>query len=145
MINSRNLDDLLPQVAALARAFKADAEASLGIDELRITSTYRDFEEQARLKSIGRGADAGKRPAVTKAGPGQSWHNWRRAFDVCPIRKGAAVWSDAALWAKIGALGKAHGLEWGGDFTDPCDRPHFQLTEGLRWRDLLKKHPKGIP
>lgn len=144
MTNSRNIEDLLPQVSMKAQTLQREAVRLLGIDELRITSTYRDFEEQRRLYGIGRGTDAGKHPTITNAGPGHSWHNWRRAFDVCPIRKGVAVWGDDALWAKIGKLGKSLGLEWGGDFKSFPDRPHFQLAEGLTLAQLLKDHPKGL-
>lgn len=34
----------------------------------------------------------------------------------------------AGTWAKIGALGKARGLKWGGDFKNK-DVPHFELPQ----------------
>lgn len=135
MTNSRNLDDLLQHVEAAARGLIAEAESRFDI-ELRVTSTYRDFQEQARLCEL--------RPPVTKARPGHSWHNWRRAFDVVPVRAGVCLWDDATLWADIGALAPKYGLEWGGNFNGFADRPHFQLTDGLRLSDLLAMHPQGL-
>ena len=135
MISSRNLDDLLDHVKAAARGLIAEAEARFDI-ELRVTSTYRDFEEQARLCEL--------RPPVTKAGPGHSWHNWRRAFDVVPMRAGECIWDDVSLWNDIGALAPKYGLEWGGKFHGFADRPHFQLTDGLRLADLIAMHPEGL-
>ena len=108
MINSRNLDDLLPQVASRVRAFiKAADEA--GID-LLVTSTYRDNESQNALYAQGRTAP-GK--IVTNAKAGQSFHNFGCAVDVVPIVAGKPRWDvKDEVWQKIGALGKAQGLEW---------------------------------
>ena len=135
MISSRNIDDLLPHVATAARGMIAEAESRFDI-ELRVTSTFRDFEEQLRLCDI--------RPPVTKAKPGRSWHNWRRAFDVVPVRAGICLWDDASLWDDIGALAPKYGLEWGGSWRRFPDRPHFQLTDGLSIADLIAAHPHGL-
>ena len=112
MINSRDLADLHPLVAAKARALLARCEA-LGID-LLVTSTYRDGEAQAKLYAQGRTAPG---HIVTHARPGQSFHNWRVAFDIVPLRHGKPVWGtageDGALWAKVGDLGEAVGLGMG--------------------------------
>ena len=135
MISSRNIDDLLPHVATAARGMIAEAESRFDI-ELRVTSTFRDFEEQLRLCDI--------RPPVTKAKPGRSWHNWRRAFDVVPVRAGICLWDDASLWDAIGALAPKYGLEWGGSWRGFQDRPHFQLTDGLSIADLIAAHPHGL-
>jgi peptidoglycan LD-endopeptidase CwlK len=64
MINSRDLDDLHPLVAAKARDFLARCHAE-GIDIL-VTSTYRDAEAQAKLYAQGR-TSPGK--IVTRAKP----------------------------------------------------------------------------
>ena len=52
MINSRSLDDLLPQVKERVEKFIANCK-SHNID-LLVTSTYRDFESQAALYAQGR-------------------------------------------------------------------------------------------
>lgn len=135
MINSRSLDDLLPQVKSLAEKFIARCKEE-GID-LLITSTYRDKESQAALFAQGRTAP-GK--IVTNARAGQSFHNWRVAFDVVPLRNGKPVWNttndDAVLWKRIGAIGKECGLEWAGEWRNFKEFPHFQYTGGFTLADF---------
>ena len=129
MIASRKIDDLHPTVAKLCAAHMT-ACSQAGI-ELLITCTYRDNEEQARLYALGRTAPGKK---VTNAKPGQSMHNYRVAYDVVPMRHGKPVWGtageDGKLWAQVGALGQAAGLEWGGAWESFKDLPHFQYTGG---------------
>jgi peptidoglycan L-alanyl-D-glutamate endopeptidase CwlK len=90
MLNSRKIEDLHPQVQKLCKEFLAQCEAE-GIEVL-ITSTYRDHESQAELYAQGRTKSG---PVVTNAKPGQSWHNWRVAFDIVPLRHGKPVWGTA--------------------------------------------------
>lgn len=135
MKNSRALDDLLPPVRHRAQAL-VDACKQAGIDIL-ITSTFRDLESQAALYAQGRTAP-GK--LVTNAKPGQSYHNWRVAFDVVPLRAGKPVWNitgaDGKLWEQIGNLGEAVGLEWAGRWTRFREYAHFQFTGGLTLAQL---------
>lgn len=125
MINSRKIEDLLPHVAAKAKAFVEEC-AKQGIDVL-ITSTYRDNESQAALYAKGRTAPG---PRVTNAKPGYSFHNHRVAFDFVPIVDGKAVWNDDHLWAQCGMIGEKLGLEWGGGWQSFPDKPHMQDTGG---------------
>lgn len=112
-----------PKVEALLNAARAE-----GI-ELRVTQGLRTMEEQQALYDQGRTKPG---PIVTNAKPGSSWHNFGLAFDVAVMKDGKPTWpADEALWQKIGALGKAQGLTWGGDFKNFPDRPHFQYTGGL--------------
>jgi peptidoglycan LD-endopeptidase CwlK len=136
MINSRSVDDLHPLVAAKCRDFLTRCAAA-SIDVI-ITSTYRDAESQAALYAQGRTA---KGNIVTKAPAGHSFHNWRCAFDVVPLRAGKPVWGtqadeDLKLWQRLGAIGEACGLEWGGTWKFK-DFPHFQYTQGLVIGDFL--------
>ena len=83
---------------------------------------------------------------VTNARGGQSWHNYKVAFDVVPLVHGKPVWStsgnDFHTWETIGHIGKGVGLEWGGDWKF-VDFPHFQATGGLTLADLQEgKQPK---
>jgi len=130
MISSRDLNDLHPAVAVRARAFIA-ACAAEGID-LLVTSTFRDRESQDALYAQGRARPG---PKVTNARGGQSFHQYRVALDVVPLRAGKPVWgtsgADGALWRRIGAIGKAHGLDWAGEWTTFREFPHFQYTGGL--------------
>jgi len=133
---SRRIEDLLPPVQVRARALVKAAQDA-GID-LLITSTYRSNEEQAALYAQGR-----TKPGliVTNARPGDSYHNWRCAFDVVPLKNGKPVWNttglDGDLWRKIGEMGEAVGLEWAGRWTGKLrEMAHFQYTGGLTLAEL---------
>ena len=130
MINSRDLNDLNPKVKDMCEAF-IDKCKDEGIDIL-ITSTYRDAESQNALYAQGR-TKPGK--VVTNAKAGQSFHNWKVAFDFVPLIHGKPNWDDAALFKKCGEIGKTCGLEWGGDWKFK-DTPHLQYTAGLTLHDF---------
>lgn len=136
MITSRKLEDLNPTVREKALKMEKRCEAELGID-LVFTATYRDDESQDALYAIGRTVKGAK---VTNAKAGYSYHNFRLAFDVVPVRHGKPVWNtsgeDGKLWADIGRIGKECGLEWGGDFKSLKDLPHFQDSKGLTLAQL---------
>lgn len=131
MINSRNLNDLAPIVKAKAEAFIA-ACAAQGVDVL-ITSTYRDAESQDALYAQGRTAPGQK---VTNAKAGQSWHNWRCAFDFVPIVNGKAQWNDHALFLHCGEIAESVGLEWAGRWKSFNELAHCQYTGGLTLADF---------
>ena len=127
MINSRDLNELLPQVKTKVEHFIQLCKDS-NID-LLVTSTYRDLESQAALYSQGR-TSPGK--IVTNAGPGDSYHNWRCAIDVVPLVNGKADWDGShPVWAEIGRLGKEAGLEWAGEWVHFKELAHFQYSGGL--------------
>jgi peptidoglycan L-alanyl-D-glutamate endopeptidase CwlK len=132
MINSRSLDDLLPPVKERVEKFLNAAKAA-GID-LLVTSTYRDNASQDALYAQGR-TTPGKK--VTNAKAGQSWHNYKCAVDVVPIVAGKPRWDvKDEVWQQVGALGKAAGLEWAGNWTKFKEMPHFQYTGGLTLAQL---------
>jgi peptidoglycan L-alanyl-D-glutamate endopeptidase CwlK len=132
MINSRKLEDLLPQVRTRVEAFLKAADEA-GID-LLVTSTYRDNASQDALYAQGRTAPG---RIVTNAKAGQSFHNHRCAVDVVPVRNGKPVWdSKDPVWQTVGRLGKAAGLEWAGDWKRFKEFPHFQHTGGLTLAQL---------
>lgn len=138
MITSRSLDDLLLPVAQRAQQL-IDACHAAGIDII-VTSTYRDLESQARLYAQGRSLPG---QIVTYADQGDSWHNWRRAFDVVPLKNGKPVWSvrghDKDVWMQIGKIGESLGLEWGGSWDRHPDYPHFQDKMGRTLYGLKKE------
>ena len=134
MINSRSLDDLVPPAKQRALAF-VEAAKKNGID-LLVTSTYRDNESQAALYAQGRTTPG---DVVTRAKPGQSWHNYRCALDVVALVNGKPIWSAKdPIWQKIGTIGKSCGLEWAGDWHEFQEFPHFQYTGGLTIAQLNK-------
>lgn len=130
MISSRSLSDLHPKVASLCNLFIEHC-SDAGIDVI-ITSTYRDNESQNALYAQGRTV-AGKK--VTNAKGGDSFHNWRVAFDFVPMLNGKCAWSDTALFARCGKIAQECGLEWGGNWKFK-DRPHCQYTNGLTIADF---------
>ncbi len=125
MINSRSLADLDPLVREICNRHLAACTAA-GI-ELLVTSTYRDFESQTALYAIGRTIEV-KRRKVTHAKAGESWHNFRAAYDVVPLINGKPVWNASdPLWNEVVVLGKAAGAEAGADWPlAKRDLPHFQ-------------------
>jgi hypothetical protein len=52
------------------------------------------------------------------------------AIDVTPIENGEINWNGD--WNRIGKIGIQHGFEWGGNFKSIVDKPHFQMTFGLK-------------
>ena len=56
-----------------------------------------------------------------------SHHQWGSAFDFYR-NDGKGAYNDSeGFFSKVGSVGKSLGLEWGGDWTSPVDKPHFQL------------------
>ena len=132
MINSRNINDLLPNVQVRVEKFIELCDEE-GID-LLITSTYRDNESQEALYEQGR-----TRPGkiVTNAKPGESWHNYRCAIDIVPLVNGKPNWDGSdPIWERIGELGEQAGLEWAGRWRTFKELAHFQYTGGLTLADL---------
>ena len=168
---SRSLDDLDPNVAELARKHQV-ACLDRGVD-LMIYCTLRDAQEQAALYAQGRTADqlrrqrarftqrglavpaallASVRPRpearkLTNAAPGESLHQYGRAYDCVPIISGKPVWgttgSAEALWKKVAAAGEGVGLEWAGRWTTFREMPHFQQAGQRSIDDLMAAHFAG--
>lgn len=140
MGDSRSVADLHPRVRAMAEQLLAHA-AVAGIP-LTVTSTLRPMATQAALYAQGR-----TRPGlvITNARAGHSFHNFGLALDIVPTELlGLPRWGDTpehqartdALWVKVGAIGKAIGFRWGGDFARLRDRPHFEWSDGLTLTEL---------
>lgn len=135
MINSRKLEDLHPLVQAKARLMIEKCRQA-GID-LLVTSTYRDLASQDALYAQGRTVPGNR---VTNALAGQSFHNYRVAFDVVPVVNGKPCWETSGasgqMWNQVGAIGKSCGLQWAGDWKTFPEFPHFQHTAGLCLADF---------
>ncbi len=131
MINSRKIEDLHPKVRPLAKSFIVSC-ADRGI-EVIITSTYRDKESQAALYAQGRTKPGA---IITRAKPGQSFHNYRCAFDFCPIVNGKPQWEDLKAFKRCGEIAESLGLEWAGRWKGFKELAHCQYTGGLTLADL---------
>lgn len=118
---SRALDDLHPDfrpkaVELLARCLEA------GIPLMIVDTLRTQAEHEANLA---------KGVSWTK----HSKHLDGLAIDVCPFESfqlngpDKLQWkSDDPVWQKIGPIGEALGLRWGGRWTKP-DLGHFELKE----------------
>lgn len=145
---SRKLEDLHPDLKPLAEWFLEEcAKHEFGV---LVTCTYRSNAEQDALYAQGRTKPGRK---VTNARGGQSKHNFTigskpasKALDIVVLRHGRPIWGtggngidndptdddkdDLELWQRVGGIGEAVGLEWGGLWKGTLrDFPHFQLAE----------------
>ena len=131
-----------PLVATKARQLIERAYRE-GINVI-ITQGFRTIEEQNALYAQGR-TKPGK--IVTNARGGYSYHNFGLAFDFAVLNADGSVnWNVDEKWKRVGAIGKSLGLEWGGDWKDFKDYPHFQMTFGLSLADLRagKRPPEQV-
>lgn len=114
---------------------------------IKVTSGNRTYAEQNALFEQGRSLPG---PRVTNARGGQSNHNFGIAFDVTIFDGDKPIW-DSPQYQRIGAIGKALGLEWGGDWKTIVDEPHFELrpawakglSEGEMLAELRERHASG--
>ena len=66
---------------------------------------------------------------VTKAAPGESWHNYSLAADCVPVVDGKAKWEDSCSeWVTFGRAARVAGLSWAGEWTSFREYPHIQLS-----------------
>jgi hypothetical protein len=107
-----------------------------GFAAVGISSTYRDHAMQDHLYAQGR-TRAGK--VVTNARGGQSWHNWRIAFDIFQNIKGQE-WNNAKFFETAVKIWEEMGGEWGGRWTTLRDTPHFQMTFGIKISQMQAGH-----
>lgn len=100
---------------------------------LIVTQGLRTFEEQNRLFA--------KRPKVTNARGGQSYHNYGIAADVAFVAGGKISW-DEKLYKNIGRWASQVGLTWGGNWKF-VDMPHLQLTGMPSVREMIGEYNKA--
>jgi len=129
---SRDLKDLEQAVRIKAEKFIVACERE-GLDIL-IYCTYRSGAEQDELYEQGRTTPGA---IVTNARAGESFHNWRCAFDFVPMLAGKPQWGNKALYLKAGIIAESVGLEWAGRWTGKLkETAHCQFSGGLSLRDL---------
>lgn len=122
MIESRNLNDLLPIVKMHAIAAIARAEVATGLSMI-VTATYRDDEMQRLYYQQHKTKDMGPKAP----------HSLRVAVDIAPAIKNVdgrkTLCYDTPLWPIIAKCFKEEHFEWGGDWIHFVDKPHFQWTK----------------
>ena len=95
---------------------------------IKIGETYRTVAEQDALYAQGRTTPGN---IVTNA-PGStysSYHQWGTAFDIFRNDGQGAYNEVGDFFGRVGAIGVSLGLEWGGNWKSPVDKPHFQLPD----------------
>jgi len=95
---------------------------------IKIGETLRTVAEQDALYAQGRT----KPGSIVTNAPGSSYssyHQWGTAFDIFR-NHGAGAYNDSGnFFTRVGAIGAALGLEWGGNWKSIVDKPHFQLPD----------------
>lgn len=136
----RCLATLIPAAREAARGFLAELRKVLpaGVT-VEILSGTRTYAEQDALYAQGRTGPGRK---VTNARAGFSNHNFGIAWDIGFFRAGKYL-EDSPLYAVAGSVGKRLALEWGGDWANFPDDPHFQLSTGLTLAQLRDRHARG--
>lgn len=102
-----------------------------------IGECFRTVAEQDALYAKGRTAP-GSIVTNAKGSSYSSHHQWGTAFDIYR-NDGKGAYNDSdGFFSKVGAIGVKIGLEWGGNWTSPVDRPHFQLPYWGSTTTMLK-------
>jgi peptidoglycan LD-endopeptidase CwlK len=120
----------------IARSFAAGVS-------IVIVQGLRTIEYQNQLYAQGRTAPG---QIVTNAQGGHSFHNFGLAVDFALLMPDGKVVSWDTYrdgdndgqrdWLEVAAIGKALGFEWGGDWANFLDMPHFQMVFGLTTAQL---------
>ncbi len=97
--------------------------------EMVLIEGYRSPERQAAL--------ARKGATTTRAGAGQSCHQYGLAVDSALYRDGKLQWDMGDAWTKrgyflYGRLASEAGLEWGGNWRSIKDYVHLELKDACR-------------
>lgn len=111
--------ELIPEMQPLAIRLILDVK-KLYNEDIQIFSAYRSKKEQDQLFN----------KKITLLKGGESFHNYRRAFDWV-FKEGFKV--PYSRWERIGKLAEQIGMVSGIRFNDPC---HFELSKGINIKDL---------
>lgn len=133
---SRDITMCHPQLQLLANKLVTECKKQGLI--VKLGECFRSVAEQDALYAQGR-TTKGSIVTNAKGTSYSSMHQWGVAFDV--VRNdGKGAYNDSDNWfSKVAKIGKSLGLEWGGDWTSPVDKPHFQLPQWGSTPTKLKK------
>ena len=146
LISIERIKKAHPKIREELAKIYTEANNRLAKSRLRFAYVLRTFKEQDELFK--------KRPKVTNAKGGQSYHNYGLAVDIVLLYDSdgngtfdSASWDVFKDWDKDGLrdwmevveVFKKYGWEWGGDWRFK-DMPHFQKTFGRSRSDLLRLH-----
>ena len=121
---ARGIEKLHPELVPICHEFVRRCKAA-GLNVL-VTETLRTKAEQDAIYAQGR-----TKPGViiSNAPYPKSPHCWGVAFDFCRNVKGKEYDDSDGFFAACGAIGKALGLTWGGDWKSFRDKPHLELKK----------------
>jgi RHS repeat-associated protein len=145
-----NIATLHPKLQPLARGHittlngnmkrEASSRGQACVYLAKIVQAHRTYAQQDALYNQGRNGNPGRK--VTNARGGQSNHNFRLAYDIA-FFSGKEVKYDGWEFDVAGRIGRAYGLKWGGDWTNPIDRPHFEYPHGMTMQELREESNDG--
>lgn len=111
----------------------------------RVLAVYRVMREQygyqmvlvEGYRSPARQAELARSGKATRAGAGQSCHQYGQAVDSAPIRDGKLQWDMDDAWTKrgyflYGQLAAQARLEWGGSWRSLKDYVHIEMKDACR-------------
>lgn len=130
-ISIERIKNLHPEAIGVFQRFMDEIEENFNTS-FRVVQGYRTFEEQDELYAQGRSKPGAK---VTNAKGGQSYHCYGLAIDIVELKGKEVNWNFD--YSKLEPIGEKYGLYWGGNFND---KPHFELSFGYTWKQLLEKY-----
>jgi peptidoglycan L-alanyl-D-glutamate endopeptidase CwlK len=141
IVSENRLRQLHPAIRdkAIAAYREAVRTTPVGVHPY-ITEGMRSFRRSDELWAQGRTTPGN---IVTNAPGGQSYHNYGLAIDFVNQVNGLPKWVIDDNWMKVVNAFKKYGFVWGGDFKSIKDNPHFEMTFGLNWRELMKRRNEG--
>lgn len=136
-----------PPILPIINRIKQDCPRVVS-QQIKITESFRSRKTQEARYNQGR-SKPGK--IVTNAKPGQSWHEYGLAVDVCflgpdPYLEGLKQSNEKRFtdaWNKFGELVIAYGFTWGGNFKLIKDMPHIEMTFGLTIHEAQELYRYG--
>jgi hypothetical protein len=150
-ISVPRVNALSPYVRDKFKAFIETAENKLMIT-LRVVQGLRTWPEQHEIWKAGHNGD--KRPKVTNADAGQSYHNYGLAVDLGQVVAGDINWK--FNYRLLQPIAQDFGLVWGADWDNDgktaadgdkdehmVDMPHYQITFGYKWQTLQIIYKSG--
>lgn len=135
----RDITKLHPDLQFKISKLKSECERK----ELKIgiSECVRTVQEQDDLYAQGR-TKPGTKVTNAKGSSYSSMHQWGVAFDFYR-NDGKGAYNDSdGFFTEVGKIGKSVGLEWGGDWKSPVDKPHFQLPDWGSTASKLKSKYK---
>lgn len=134
---SRSLSDLTPAAREKCMKWVDACKKEAGIDVL-VYCTFRPMKEQDALFQVGRtvpGENVTKaKPmgdTVTDARAGDSFHQYRVAWDAVPLANGKPQWGNKEAYKRMGAIAEGLGIEWAGNWKSFKETAHFQFNDGM--------------